>query len=428
VRKPHHAAILTIGTELTSGQISNRNAGTFAERLSDLHCEVVLHETVPDDRPLMRSALDRCAEVAPLVIVTGGLGPTSDDFTRDVIGEWLGEPMEFHAPSWEHIVQRLSRFGIPVAESNRRQCYFPRGARVLENRDGTANGFACARASDGTQLWVFPGPPPEIESIWKSSDLDSAVRARLPDAKPTRLLTWQCLGKSESELGEITERALAGSGLVTGYRAHRPFVEIKVWCPEGELPAKRPYLDRLEAEIRPWVATRQGEDLALSLIRQLARVEEIEILDSATGGALAKRLGERLAHPDFEALGESVHLITEWGSPASPEEWVGHALEEAPSGIGSPAPHADYAGDDEAAESLLPGESLTLAVAGFTPTGAWALGLRQGLQVFTLSLVSPYLKPDLEGDALAQALARSRALAAELALKQWRDWLTRSEH
>ena len=406
--KPQTVAILAVGTELTSGQISNRNSETLSRRLSDLHCEVVLHETVPDDRPLIRSALERCASVARILFVTGGLGPTTDDFTREVIAEWLGEPMEFDPGSWDHITERLKRFGIPVAESNRQQCYFPKGARVLRNSEGTANGFEC-RHRDGARLWVLPGPPVEIDAIWKKNGIADAVRALLPDTEPTRLLTWQCLGKSESELGEITERALEGSGLLTGYRAHRPYVEIKVWCPERALPAKRAYLDRLEAEIRPWLATKQGEDLALSLIRQLARVDEVEILDSATGGDLARRLGEKLAHPDFESFAENVHLITEWGEPASPEEWVAHALEEAPSGTDT-------------------GECLTLAIAGFAPGGAWAIGLRLGLQSFSASFVSPYLKPGIDGEFLAQALTRSRAIVTEQALKQWRDWLIQSEH
>src|SRR5262245_60987652 len=129
------ASILTIGTELTTGQITNRNAAWISERLTAFGLEVALHETVPDERVLMLDALRRCSAQATYVFVTGGLGPTQDDFTRDIIAEWAGRKLEFHPPSWKRILDRLGQFGIPVAESNRRQCFFPTGAEIIENAE-----------------------------------------------------------------------------------------------------------------------------------------------------------------------------------------------------------------------------------------------------------------------------------------------------
>src|SRR4051812_12548700 len=113
------ASILAVGTELTSGQITNRNAAWISEKLVDLGIHVVLHETVADDRPMIRGALDRCAQVSQLIFVTGGLGPTTDDFTREVIADWLGQKLEFHEDAWQKILTRLGVYGIPIAESNR---------------------------------------------------------------------------------------------------------------------------------------------------------------------------------------------------------------------------------------------------------------------------------------------------------------------
>ena len=101
------ASILTIGTELTTGQITNRNAAWISEKLTELGLEVALHETVPDIHDLMLEALDRCARAAPFVVITGGLGPTKDDFTRDIIAEWSSRKLEFHEPSWQRILDRL---------------------------------------------------------------------------------------------------------------------------------------------------------------------------------------------------------------------------------------------------------------------------------------------------------------------------------
>ena len=86
------AALLAVGTEVTSGQIVNRNAGWLSDALTRLGAEVVLHLAVPDDRSRILDALRISAHEASLVFITGGLGPTTDDFTRDLVGEWSGRP------------------------------------------------------------------------------------------------------------------------------------------------------------------------------------------------------------------------------------------------------------------------------------------------------------------------------------------------
>src|SRR4051794_7715109 len=113
------ASILAVGTELTTGQVTNRNAAWISEQLVHLGVEVVLHETVPDDRHGIRRALDHCAGLSQFIFVTGGLGPTTDDFTREIIAEWLGQPLQFHEEIWKQVSTRLTDLGVPVAESNR---------------------------------------------------------------------------------------------------------------------------------------------------------------------------------------------------------------------------------------------------------------------------------------------------------------------
>lgn len=390
------ASILAIGTELTTGQITNRNAAWLAERLADLGVETVLHETVADDREMIQAALDHCRSVSSLILVTGGLGPTTDDFTRESIAEWAKKPLRFYEPSWLKIHGRLTRLGIPVAESNRQQAYYPESAEVIVNDQGTADAFtlklsAKNRGADATdRIWVLPGPPHEVECVWKNG-IEAQVRACVPHLKPLQLLTWQCIGKSEAELGELTERALAGSGLKTGYRAHRPYVEIKVWCTDQESRTHSEYFEKLEAAIGPWVATRQGEDLAESLLGLLARADEVEITDACSGGILAERLGQALRLPACAPQAESVILTTEWCSPSNPESWIRQVLSES--------------------DAL----SLTLAIAGLTPAGEWALGLRDGATTHVETLQSPYLGPEL--------LDRSRRFVVESALKRWGEWL-----
>jgi nicotinamide-nucleotide amidase len=386
------ASILAIGTELTTGQITNRNAAWLSEQLVSLGAEVVLHETVADDDGMIRSALDRCNAVSSLIFVTGGLGPTTDDFTRDSVSRWLGKPLAYHEPSWNRIHERLTRLGIPVAESNRQQCYFPEGAEIIANRQGTADAFAASRDGE-THLWVLPGPPREVEAVWKDG-IEAKARQLLPPLKPLSLLTWQCLGKSEAELGEITERTLAGSGLSIGYRAHRPFVEIKVWVHDEDMRNKEPWLKALDLAIAPWVATRQGEDLGVRLLKLLQHADEVDVYDAATGGVLTERLGTLLREPPHSAQSSAITLTTDWNSPASPLEWVEQILSEAQP------------------------ETLTLAIAGFTQDGEWALGFREGTHSHAELLKSPYHRPEL--------MDRARRHVTEVALKRWSEWLHES--
>ncbi|HUP57041.1 MAG TPA: hypothetical protein VM598_06285, partial [Bdellovibrionota bacterium] len=321
-----------------------------------------------------------------------------DDFTRDVVAEWMGCKLEFHPPSWDHINERLGRFGIKVAESNRQQCFFPPKSEVIANAEGTANAFACEH--DGRFVWVLPGPPREIEVVWRAgveTRLRTLIGEKLPALAPAKLLLWSCMGKSEAELGEIVEHAVAGSGLLTGYRAHRPFVEVKLWVPEKDLERHRATVDRLETALKPWAVARGGEDLGIRMIERLSFADEIELYDSATGGYLAERMGSLLRRPGFERQAAALDFHCSWVSPASPAEWVSGILAQCEP------------------------ETVCLAVAGFVPgTGEWAIGLKHGSIFKQETLKSPFKVPEL--------LERAQRYAVELTFKRASEWLDEAFH
>jgi molybdenum cofactor synthesis domain-containing protein len=389
------ATILAIGTELTTGQVTNRNAAWISEKLTHFGMDVVLHATVADDRVAIRNALDHCAQLGRFLFVTGGLGPTTDDFTREVIAEWLGQSLEFHDGVWQQVQDRLQRLGVPIASSNRQQCYFPVGSQILKNNNGTAPGFTSPLSEiNGSEtngrIWVFPGPPAELSAVWEDN-VEKMLKEAAPDIRPLRLFTWQCMRKSEAELGEITETTLAGSGLQTGYRAHRPFVEVKVWCPEHAIEEKKIWIQKLEQALKPWIMTRQGEDLAATLLKKIQRAESAELIDSASGGLIQQRLSKLLISPLYSTQAETITLITEWGPHEDPHSWVTEILE-----------HADE-------------ESMTLVLAGITPGGQGSIGLREHNRIYQQEFQSMYKKPEW--------IDRMRSEMTEIALKCWCDWL-----
>lgn len=290
-------ALLTIGTEITQGQILNRNSAWLASELENLHYETSIHLSVPDDGPLIIEALNFCASKVDIIFTTGGLGPTSDDFTREVIGEWLEKELIFHEESWQQILQRMNQLGIKANPINRSQCYYPKGAQIITNEIGTANAFEVKNGS--LRIICLPGPPREISHLFKTyfkETLGSGNKA----TQRTKLFRWHLLGKSEADLGVIVEDTLRGTSLTTGYRPHRPYVEIKVWCPEKDLTANKRYLDRLNTALEPWLKFKDEEDAVLLLFERAKGTKAINIIDHCSKGWLDNRL--RGSHTQ---LGES---------------------------------------------------------------------------------------------------------------------------
>ena len=391
------ATVLAIGTELTTGQIINRNASWISAQLVDLGIEVVAHLTVPDEHTLILEALDRCRTMSQLIFITGGLGPTTDDFTREVVATWLRQPLDYHTEVWAEVHARLTRLGVTVAESNRQQCYFPRGAQILSNPQGTAAGFSCDLPSelieDSPKIWVLPGPPLEINAIWEISHslIESEIRRRVPGLVPTRLFTWQCIGKSEAELGEITENALRGSQLKTGYRAHRPFVEIKVWCKEENYSEKQPYLEKLVAAIAPWIFSTQGEDWAEHFLKNLSPKRKTVIIDGASGGLLAGRLCDPIRRW-VKHQPSTLRLETHWEiDQPSPNNWLTHI------------------------ETQLNRDHLNLVLAGFTSDGLVIAAAYVGEHRFQQTIQSPYKNKEL--------MERTQLYCVEMALRFWGEHL-----
>jgi len=225
MKKTVRAAVLGVGSELTSGQIGNSNALWISQRLKAMGLLTSTHLVVPDDKSLILDGLEFCAQKSDLIFVTGGLGPTSDDFTRDLISQWSKLDLEFDPATWDHIVERLRFRGIATEEFQKQQCYFPKRSTILKNTLGTAHGFYLH--ANHKDIFVLPGPPREIEAIWKDHVFPWLVNfTEKIDRHVT--LSWDILGKSEGELARITEDILRGSGLEIGYRVHMPYVEIKV--------------------------------------------------------------------------------------------------------------------------------------------------------------------------------------------------------
>jgi nicotinamide-nucleotide amidase len=290
------AVTLAIGTEVVDGQITDRNSAWISDRCVSAGLEVIEHRAVADDRKMIAQALGELSERTDLLFVTGGLGPTSDDFTRDLISEVFMSPLEFHEASWKKIVKRFEDRGAVAKPIQRQQCFFPRGAAVLDNPVGTANAFSMPIVWKGRRVFVvvLPGPPAEIAAIW-DAHLAAKIEALVPSAQHEELHSWHTLGVGEGDIAEKVEEAIRGSGLRVGYRVHLPYVEVKVWSRGTDPNLDKLVLEKVEKALELWTTVRGKTDAADGIIKASFAGQNIAILDRVTGGYLQNRLFERLA-------------------------------------------------------------------------------------------------------------------------------------
>jgi nicotinamide-nucleotide amidase len=218
------AAVLSIGTELTRGELINSNAAWLAEQLAELGFDVFEHVTVDDDEGRIVAQIKRLAASASIVIATGGLGPTTDDLTALAVAKALDLPLERDRASLERIKDFFSAYGRTMSASNEKQADFPQGADVLTNDIGTAPGFGVKFGA--CTLYFLPGVPREMKHLFSDR-----VVARIGDRakRQTHQIHLRTFGLPESQLGDL----LAGvqeqhEGVTLGYRASFPEIEVKV--------------------------------------------------------------------------------------------------------------------------------------------------------------------------------------------------------
>lgn len=234
------AAIIAIGTEVTSGEINNTNSRWLAQKLEEKNIEVLMHITVPDEKTLMFEAFSWAEKNCDMIFTTGGLGPTTDDFTREIIAEYYKTKLVFDRSEHQRLKELFATRDRQIKEAHKQQCYFPENSKQLDNLKGTAKGFMISGGN--STLYALPGPPKEVESVW-----DNGVLKDLPEvAETTRLYKWEFNGISESEIAEKVEALFSGTSVKLGYRANKPRVIVKAWVPVEDVDSLGEKLGTME--------------------------------------------------------------------------------------------------------------------------------------------------------------------------------------
>lgn len=280
-KKIHRIALLATGDELICGDILNTNGQQIAQILKDNGFALGSHVVVADDEEDIISAIHFLSSEHDMIIVTGGLGPTSDDKTRFAISKALQKPLVFHQASWDQIVARLTRFQLKVHESNRQQALFPKSAEVIVNHHGTANG--CLIYDANKMIAMLPGPPNECLSMFRNTVLP--VLLKKSSQPPFINLKWRLFGIGEGEIAAKLDQLLAAYPLITGYRWDYPYLEFKIRTQQAELIPKLSAL--ITEAISPYTIS-PGDKTAVEVLKEIivGYPHNIIINDRATKGLL----------------------------------------------------------------------------------------------------------------------------------------------
>jgi len=281
--------LLAVGNEVVEGQITNSNGAWLAQQLQQLGFENTYHLSTRDDPQEIQHALDFLKKSCQLILVSGGLGPTRDDLTRQVLAQWAGCQLELNTEQWKLIESKLKARGVTLREGHRQQAFLPEGALALPNDNGVAPGFYLNLKGFPT-LASLPGPPSELKKMFDQY-LQPLLSKELAPKRHFSLKTWVCLGAPESEISHITE-SLVGDQFQLGFRLHKPFVEVKVWVPLNPTSTQIKILDQISDKLAPWIVGDSIPKIRERFHQYLKKYDSIFIIDHLSDGLFFDKLRE----------------------------------------------------------------------------------------------------------------------------------------
>ena len=280
--------IVNTGTELLLGSVLNTHLAFFGRELFPLGLRIAKQVTVPDgDR--IRSALIESFASADIVLVTGGLGPTSDDVTREIAAEITGRALRLDPAVQKAIEERFRSRGLVMTDRVMRQALVPAGAKVLPNRNGTAPGLYLRESDSNPHTFLLPGPPRELQPMFLHEVIPWLRKILPPSGEEIQEQIYRLVGIGESQV-----EALVGDGLEKiddlelGYCARPGEVDLRCIGPRAALAQAEGVVEPVLGE---YIATRDNRSLEQVVIELLiAKKATIATAESCTGGFIAHRL------------------------------------------------------------------------------------------------------------------------------------------
>ncbi len=279
--------VINTGTELLLGEVVNTHTTWLGRRLLPLGWRIRRQTTLPDGHDLLSGFREARERGARVVLVTGGLGPTSDDLTREALAELYGLPLRENTEVLSSIEVRCQKRGVLFRESMARQALVPEGAVVLPNARGTAPGLHLEGA-DGLHWFLLPGPPGELYPMFSES-VEPLLQAWASEEETAALCVYRAIGVGESEVEAIIGRQIEATGTIeVGYCARPGEVDLRLIGPESELALWDEPIRRALGRNLLTTGHDPLESVVVELLTSCGRT--VATAESCTGGGLADRL------------------------------------------------------------------------------------------------------------------------------------------
>ena len=288
---PMRVVVINTGTELLLGEVLNTHLRFIAREIFQFGLRVDEQRAVPDS-PMLQETFAEIFPRAEIIFVTGGLGPTSDDITRELVSEFLNLELLENSPVHEAISRRLALRRIPATERIWRQALVPRGGQVLPNENGTAPGiYIAANIDPKTQspdLFLLPGPPRELEPMFRDFVVP-IVRKITAASEKVAMRNFRIANMGESIIEKkIGDAVLAVPGIELGYCARPGEADVRI-IGSAEAVSKAEMIVR--EKLGDAIFSVSDETLAAVLVRFLSeRKQTVAIAESCTGGFLANEI------------------------------------------------------------------------------------------------------------------------------------------
>ena len=278
--------VLNTGSELLFGSVVNTHLTFLARKLFPLGMRVQRQTTVPDGDAI-REAITESATRCDLILVTGGLGPTSDDITREIVAELTARPLQFDEAVLEKIRERFAKRGLLMTDRIARQAYVPEGAVVIPNDHGTAPGLYLPARDGIPHLILLPGPPRELRPMVDAYVLP--ILRSLGGAHDLHAKTYRITGLGESQVEkQVGEQLTTIPGLEIGYCAGMGEVDVRLIGPQLAVQTAS---NLIQHALGPYIVTTEEIEIEEVLVRLLTEREAtLATAESCTGGLLASRI------------------------------------------------------------------------------------------------------------------------------------------
>ncbi len=291
-----HAEIVMTGTELLLGEIVDTNATMMAKMLRDIGLDLYYKTTVGDNEERITQVLNLALDRSPVVITSGGLGPTVDDVTRQAVANATGRKLVYSPDLETQIAARFRNMGRPMADNNRRQAYLPEGALPLPNPVGTAPCFLSEDTRGRGFIISLPGVPRELEYMMTHTVIPLLVE-RMGGAKVIKALVLRTCAVGESNIDRAIDDLMREKNPTVGLAAHAGQTDVRITAKAASEVEADALIASMESRVRERLGVAiygTGKETVAEVVGRLLAEKGLKlgIVDTLTGGQVARDLIE----------------------------------------------------------------------------------------------------------------------------------------